>query len=268
MRLVLLGKGGSGKSTLAGLLCAELAGRGERVTAIDADTVPGLGQVLGMEDADTWDLADTAVRDNGGWRLEGTPAEIVERRARQAPLGIRFIQAGNVDASLKDFEFRRESHLDRWSGTIAFNTVSRQFDDTDGWAVVDLQGGTLQVATGMVGTAGIALVVVEPFAKSLLTARRLVGMGEWPVGVRLAGVANKVTSGEDVDLVKAELDKLGVPLWAALPHDPAVAEAERTARPLVTLDSASPAKAAVAALVDRLQSAARAARPVATSSST
>ena len=45
MRVVFLGKGGSGKSTLAGLLCAELASRNERVTAIDADTVPGLNQV-------------------------------------------------------------------------------------------------------------------------------------------------------------------------------------------------------------------------------
>ncbi len=253
MRIVLLGKGGSGKSTLAGLLCTELRKRNERVVAIDADTVPGLAQVLGMEPSDEWDLAGAALRDNGGWRLEGTPTEVVERRARDAPGGIRFVQTGNVNGSFREFEMRRESHLDRWSGLIAFNSVSRQYDDPQGWAVVDLQGGTVQVATGMAGTTGIALIVVEPFAKSLLTARRFASMGDWPPRMRLAAVANKVRSSEDVAFVDAEVAKLGLPLWAAIPVDPAVQQAERDGRPLVTVDESAPAKRAVAELVDRLQ---------------
>lgn len=253
MRVVLLGKGGSGKSTLAGLLCAELAARHQRVVAIDADTVPGLAQVLGMEPTDNWDLAGAAVRDNGGWRLEGTPTELVDRRARHTPGGIRFLQTGNVDASFRDFEFRREANLDRWSGTVAFSTVSRQFDDQGGWAVVDLQGGTVQVAAGMAGSSGIALVVVEPFAKSVLTARRMVGMGTWPAALRLVAVANKVASAEDQAYVETELGRLGLDLWSSVPRDPAVQRSERDGRPLVTLDESTPARLAVAALVDRLQ---------------
>lgn len=252
MRAVLLGKGGSGKSTLAGLLATELSGRGERVVALDADTVPGLSQVLGMAPTDDWFLADMATRDNGGWRLEGTPTEVVERCSREAPGAVRFLQVGNADASLKDFEFRRESYLDRWSGTVAFNTVARTFDDNSGWVIVDLQGGTLQVAGGMVGTTGTAIVVVEPFAKSMLTARRFVGMGDWPPGVRLVGVANKVASPDDEAYVHAELTKLGIPLWATVPIDPAVQQAERQGRPLVTLDRQTPARVAVAGLADRL----------------
>ncbi|MGI8808052.1 MAG: hypothetical protein ACR2KK_09470 [Acidimicrobiales bacterium] len=255
MRVVLLGKGGSGKSTLAGLLCAELAGRGEQVVAIDADSVPGLAQVLGVAPTDDWFLAGAAVRDHGGWRLEGTPAETVDRYARQAPGGVRFLQVGNADASQKDFEFRRESYLDRWSGTVAFNTVARTFDDEGGWVVVDLQGGTLQVAGGMAGTSGIAVVVVEPFAKSVLTARRYLGMGTWPAGMRVVGVANKVTSPDDEAYVAEGLDRLGVPLWAAIPEDPAVQQAEREGRPLVSLSGQVPARQAVAALADRLRDA-------------
>ena len=163
MRVVFLGKGGSGKSTLAGLLCAELAGRNERVTAIDADTVPGLDQVLGMESIDDWSLAGAAVRDHGGWKLDGSPAEIVDRCSREAPGGVRFLQMGNVDSRLKEHEMRREQHLDRWSGTVAFNTVSRVFDEAGGWTIVDLQGGTLQVAGGM-GIAGGILGMLLFFA--------------------------------------------------------------------------------------------------------
>ena len=252
MRVVFLGKGGSGKSTLAGLLCAELASRSARVTAINADTVPGLDQVLGMAPTDEWSLAGQAVRENGGWRLDGTPAEIVDRCAIEGPDGVRFLQMGNVDAGLKDYEMRRERNLDRWSGQVAFNTVSRVFDEEDGWTVVDLQGGTVQVAAGMVGTNGTAVLVVEPFAKSVLTARRFAEMGRWPKGIRLAGVANKVAGDEDEAYVQEALDDLGVPMWVAVPRDPTIARAERERRPLVTVAADTPARQAVARLADLL----------------
>jgi CO dehydrogenase nickel-insertion accessory protein CooC1 len=238
MRVVFLGKGGSGKSTIAGLLCAELAGRGQRVTAIDADTVPGLDLV------------------HGGWKLDASPAEIVDRCSREAPGGVRFLQMGNVDSRLKEHEMRREQHLDRWSGTVAFNTVSRVFDEAGGWTIVDLQGGTLQVANGMVGTNGIAVLVVEPFAKSVLTARRFVEMGRWPKGVRLVGVASKVSSPEDEAYVESALAKLGVPLLVAVPKDPAVVRAERERRPIVSVESGAGAKQAVSRLADLLTEAA------------
>ena len=267
MRVVLLGKGGSGKSTLAGLLSAELSSRGERVVAMDADSVPGLAQVLGMPPTDDWFLAGMAARDNGGWRLEGSPGEIVDRCSQPGPGGVRFLQIGTADATVKDFEFRRESFLDRWSGTVAFNTVSRTYDDESGWVIVDLQGGTLQVAGGMVGSSGIAVLVVEPFAKSVLTARRFVGMGAWPSGVRLVAVANKIESADDQAYVDTALEELGVPLWATVPLDPAGKQAERKAQPLITLDPDTPAKRAVAGLADRLAEAARATEALPTTSS-
>lgn len=256
MRVVLLGKGGSGKSTLAGLLCAELAGRGRRVTAFDADSVPGLAQVLGMEPTDDWFLADRAVREAGGWKLTAGLAETVEACARVGPAGIRFLQMGNADASMKDFAVTRQRSPGRWTGSVAFNTVVRSHDDEGGFVVVDLHGGTLQVASGMAGTSGIAMVVVEPFAKSVLTARRFAGMGEWPADVQFVAVANKVTGPEDQRYLEDELSRLGITLWGSVPADPAVRAAERDGRPLVSLDGDVPARRAVAALADRLELAA------------
>lgn len=266
VRVVFLGKGGSGKSTLAGLLCDELAKRDQRVVAIDADTVPGLDQVLGMASTDEWALAGMAVREHGGWRLSGTPAEIVNRCSREGPGGVRFLQLGNADARLKEFELRREHHFDRWSGTVAFNTVSRVFDQEDSWTVVDLQGGTAQVASGLVGTAGIAVLVVEPFAKSVLTARRFVEMGRWPKGIRLVGVANKVASAADERYVEVALSDLGVPLAVSVPKDPAIERAEREGQPIVMVVGDAPARRAVARLADLLSEAGKAGQPVGTGS--
>lgn len=253
MRVVLLGKGGSGKSTLAGLVAAALSDAGDRVVALDADSVPGLGQVLGMPTSDDWFLAGMAVREHGGWRLTSSPEETVEQAARLAPGGVRFLQAGNADASTKQFELSRQRFPDRWSGTIAFNTIARSYDDEGGWVVVDLHGGTLQVASGMAGQKGVAIVVVEPFAKSVLTARRFVGMGEWPGGLRLVAAANKVESPDDEAYLRTELAALELPLWAVIPADPAIAAAEREGRALVTLDAATPARRAIGDLVDRLR---------------
>lgn len=101
MRVVLLGKGGSGKSTLAGLVCASLGERGERVVALDADSVPGLAQVLGMAPSDDWFLSGMAIREAGGWRLEHSPAETVRLCSRPGPGAVRFLQVGNADATMK-----------------------------------------------------------------------------------------------------------------------------------------------------------------------
>ena len=119
----------------------------------------------------------------------------------------------------------------------------------------------------MTGTSGIAVLVVEPFAKSVLTARRFVGMGAWPAGMTLVGVANKVESAEDQSYLETELERLGVPLWATVPLDSAVKAAERNAQPLITIDPGTPAKRAVATLADRLEDAARAREALPTTSS-
>lgn len=256
VRVVLLGKGGSGKSTLAGLVAGTLSAAGDRVLALDADSVPGLAQVLGMEPSDDWMLAGMAVREQGGWRLSVSPQETVARAARLAPGGVRFLQVGNADVAVKEYELARNRFPERWSGQVAFNTIARSYDEEGGWVVIDLHGGTLQVAAGMAGRSGVAAVVVEPFAKSVLTARRFVEMGEWPPALRLVAVANKVASLEDQAYVEGELQSLGVPLWAVVPSDPAVARAEREGRPLVTLDVDTPARRAITAFVERLREAA------------
>lgn len=263
MRVVLLGKGGSGKSSLAGLLCAALATRGDRVLAIDADTVPGLAQVLGVDPTDDWFLAGAAVRRNGGWQLEGSSEEIVARCSRQGPSGVRFLQLGNADAKIREFELSRWEFPERWSAMMAFNTIARSYDEDDGWVVVDLQGGTQQAAGGMVGTSGVGLVVVEPFAKSVLTARRFVDIHRGhPPGVRLVAVANKVAGPDDEAYVQAALAELDLPLWGVIPCDPAMQRAERAGAPLFALEESARARAAMDALVGRLDEAARRPAPV------
>ena len=48
MRVAFIGKGGAGKSLIAGTVARLLARRGDRVLALDIDTMPGLALTLGM----------------------------------------------------------------------------------------------------------------------------------------------------------------------------------------------------------------------------
>lgn len=242
-----MGKGGSGKSSLAGMLCRVLADQGEPVVAVDADSVPGLAQVLGLDAGDAWFLADAAVRksDGPGWDLTMTAGEALERYAVTGPLGIRFLQMGNLVADkLGEAEA---------AGFAAFARMVPEFDDPNGWVVVDTLGGTLHAAAGWAGAAGPVLVVVEPFVKSLLTARRLAGLAEWHPGVRLLGIGNKISTNAQRQWLHDELQGIGIPLWAEVPADPAVVEAERHSFPLVELAADSPAMSAARDIVDRLR---------------
>jgi len=243
MRVTLAGKGGAGKSTLAGLLCWTLAGRGERVLAVDADAVPGLAQVLGIDAGDAWLLGEAVRRreDRSGWDLIMSPEEVVERFGLPGPPGIRFLQMGNALGELNETEI---------ASFVAFSKVVPDLDDATSWVVVDLYGGTLQTSAGWSGSAGVVLVVVEPFAKSVITAGRLAEMSQ--PGTRLLGVASKIHSPGQRRQLEADLARIGIPLWAEMPADAAVTDAERRGVPLVELSPESPAMRAVADIADRL----------------
>lgn len=239
-----MGKGGAGKSALAGTVCRILAGRGHRVLALDADSVPGLALSIGIEASDDWMLSAAAVREEGkGWVLQMSPEEAVERYALTGPDGIRFLQYGKPTGAVT-----REQQ----SSMGAFLQLMRHFEG-DGWTVViDLAAGTRQSYTGWGGGAQTMLAVVEPSAKAIMTARRLGRVGEMVPGVRLLGIANKVVTPLQRRIVTRGLEKAGIPLWAEVPADPVFAAAERVGKAPYDVDPSAPAIRMLEEIADRL----------------
>lgn len=249
MRVTFVGKSGAGKSAVAGLLCSVLARRAEPVVAVDADTVPGLAQVLGFDPGDRSNMSGAAERtqQGRGWQLTATAAEVLERFTVAGPLGLRFLHLGNVAGPQLD-----EAQQAAW---VAFSRMVPEFDRPGEWLVVDTAGGILHTALGWTGGAGtLVVVVVEPFAKSLLTARRISGLAADQPSTRLLGLANKVRSSAERDELERAMVSMGITPCGAVPFDTAVRDAERAGTPLVDLPAECPAMRAVYRLADGLRS--------------
>ncbi|MGH9152041.1 MAG: ArsA-related P-loop ATPase [Acidimicrobiales bacterium] len=247
MRIAFVGKGGVGKSAIAGTFARALARRGEPVLAIDSDPLPGLAFSLGLELSDA-PLPDEAVEERGEgedgprWRLARglSAAEAVERYAAVAPDGVRFLQFGKHRGDTRAL-FRSQ---------FAFRQILRELPE-DRWKVVgDLPGGTRQAFSGWGDYARTVLVVVEPSAKSLLTARRLSRLAlDRDHPRRIVAVANKVREDGDVDLIAR---RTGLDVVGAIPWDEALAEAEQKMAAPIDMAPDSAAVQAVESLLDQM----------------
>lgn len=247
MRVAFVGKGGSGKSAIAGVFARLLARRGEPVLALDSDPMPGLAYSLGLAASDAA-IPDEAVEE----RRDGEPgprfhlrpglsaAEAVERYAVAGPDGVRFLQFGKL----------RDDPGALLRAQFAFRQILRELP-ADRWSLVgDLPGGTRQPFFGWGHYADTVLVVVEPTAKSLLSARRLARLRlAQHAPKQVVAVANKVRDPGDVDLVR-EGTRLEV--LAAVPWDEALARAERQGKAAVDVAPDCATVREVASMVDRL----------------
>jgi CO dehydrogenase maturation factor len=242
MRVAFVGKGGSGKSTIAGTVARLLARAGEPVLALDVDTMPGLSYSLGLGPVTDAGMPEELAerREGEGWvlREEVSAEALVERYALDAPDGIRFLQLGKLPGKVRP------------GSTVAFRHVIEGFR-RPGWSVVgDLAAGTRQGFFGWAGFAALIAIVAEPSRAALLSARRLRALVDVVPQAAAGLVLSKARAGDRAEELGAEL---ALPVWGVVPHDAAVAAAERAGVAPVDAAPSSPAVAAVAELVSNLR---------------
>lgn len=248
MRVAFVGKGGAGKSAIAGTFARALARHGESVLAIDSDPMPGLAFSLGLAVTEASPIPDDAVVERGegekGPRFRLRPdlggAEAVERYAVTGPDGVRFLQFGKL----------RTNAAPLMRAQFAFRQIVDDLPE-DRWNLVgDLPGGTRQAFTGWGGYAKTFLIVVEPTAKSLLSARRLARLAQSDEGSHeVVAVVNRVRRPDDVDTVRT---RTGLQVVAAVPWDEEFAEAERRGKAPIDAAPECPAVQEIELLVERI----------------
>lgn len=253
MRVAVVGKGGAGKSVITGTLARILARRGHRVLAFDSDTMPGLARSLGVEECVEPPLRDAAERPEGGrWQLKPglDAATAVERYAREAPDGVLLLQLGKwgraAQEDRRSFQAATRAYLSVVQGILE----PEEFKD---WTLVgDTAAGPRHIAGDYVPFAEIYVVLVEAGWQSILTARRVSRLARMREG-RVLPVANKVRGEEDRGLIE---ERLGDPVFATIPFDPAIAESDRLGVPLIDHAPDSPGARAIERLIDVIENGA------------
>lgn len=245
MRIAFVGKGGAGKSTIAGTVARLLAAAGEPVVALDSDPMPGMAHAIGVPavDAGIPDAAVEPVQVDGRthYRLrEGLTADdVVERYAVRAPDGVRFLQLG-------------KAHGPRWENSRQHAAFQGVLDGlvAEGSSIVgDLPAGTRQPFQGWGRYARLVVVVAEPTAASVLSARRLAHLRELRGAPRVVLVASRTRDPDDAELVAA---RTGLSLIGSVPFDAQLSAAARAGVAPADHDPSAPAVRAVASLVERL----------------
>lgn len=243
-RVAFVGKGGAGKSVVAGSFARMLGRRGRRVLAVDSDPMPGLAFSLGLEGVDAPLPIDVLEEVDDGEgprsRLTISALEATQRYAAAGADGVRFLQFGKLRGPVGPYARSQQVFRHILAGMVE-----------EDWDVVgDLPGGTRQPFFGWGRFADTVIVVAEPTASSLLTARRLAGLARAdPAPRRLVAVANKVRHQDDRLLVG---EATGLEVVGAVPLDAGVLEADRRGRAPLDVAPSGQAMVAIASLVDTI----------------
>lgn len=257
-RVAVAGKGGAGKTTLSATLARLLARRGRRVVVVDADSNPNVAVALGLEQERAAAIVPLppglVSRRLGGPALSEPVANVVARHGAMCPDAVAVVHMA------------MPAHADEGCLCSSHATVSALLADAAGdpttVVVVDLEASPEHFSRGTTRHVDALLLVVEPYYRSLETARRMALLAaELPIG-RVAVVANKLRVPVDADAVGEFCARHGLDLEACLPWSDAVLEADRNGSALIDHDPAGPFVSTVARLADSLLESARSGAPV------
>lgn len=248
IRVAVAGKGGAGKTTLSATLSRVMASRGEQVLVVDGDSNPNVAVALGIDRQSAAAIrplpAGLVSRRLDRTGLIEPVATIVERYAGTGPDGVAVLLMA------------MPAHADEGCLCSAHATVSAllaDMGDRDGTlTILDLEASPEHLSRGTTRHVDALLLVVEPYYRSLETARRMADLAaELPIP-HVAVVANKVRSPEDADAITQFCANHGLGQWAVIPWSDGVLDADRAGIPLFDADPHGPVVAAVTGLAEQL----------------
>lgn len=239
LRLAVVGKGGAGKTVLVGTMARLLARRGRSVLAVDLDTNPGLAYTLGLPSTDAGLPLEAVEEDPGanyGWQLAAqvAPDDVVTRCSTRGPDDVHFLGVGKIGTIEKEAAKR---------SVAALVQVLLGFGRPDWDVVADLEAGPTTPFERYHGFASDTMVVVGPAWRSAMTVRRLLPM---VAAQRPVIIGNRFGD---------EPDHPGLALYARIPFDPEVAQAERMGLSPLDVCPEAPAIRAITELTDRFLAA-------------
>jgi CO dehydrogenase maturation factor len=234
-KIAVSSKGGVGKTTWAALLAGAYAKRGDKVLAIDADPSPCLANALGLPP----DLADeiepiSEMEDliyertgaqkgtTGGYFKLNPRVDDIPDRFGATYKGIRLLQLGHVEKGGSGCICPESTLL---KALVTYLLLGRR--DV---VILDMYAGTEHLGRGTAQAVDAFMIVVEPSARSLSTAKQMEQLARDLHIEHLYLLANRIRNDDDRRYIADHGPVL--PLLGELPEDPAVLEADRMGVPV------------------------------------
>jgi len=241
------------------LLAGAYAKRGDKVLAIDADPSPCLANALGFPPELAREIVPIAEMEEliyertgakpgttGGYFRLNPRVDDIPERFSATHRGIRLLQLGHVEKGGSGCICPESTLL---KALVTYLLLGRR--DV---VILDMYAGTEHLGRGTAQAVDAFLIVVEPSARSLATARQMEQLARDINIPRLYVLANRVRNQADHDFIVANSPKL--PLLGVLPEDAAVLEADRLGLPVYEHAPALLAEAErVAKELDKISSA-------------
>jgi CO dehydrogenase maturation factor len=240
--IAISGKGGSGKTTIAAMIVRHLVERvGKSVLAVDADPNACLGLALGVEAETTCaDIREQTLDHN----LQTSPGMSRERAFEFA--------VHRAIAEATGFDLLAMGQPEGPKCYCAVNHLLRSYLDSAGqdyaYLVLDNEAGMEHLSRRTTNDVDQLIVVAEPTAVGLATARRILGLSErLPIRVERRSVLwNKVTA------ESAPPEANDLPVVGEVPLDGHVLDLSTRGKAVFELDAENPAFRAVGDALNEL----------------
>lgn len=250
--IAIAGKGGTGKTTLAALVVRHLARLGGGSTlAVDADPNATLHEALGIPEPPT----------------VGQVTEEMMESADSLPAGMgkaQYIEY-HIQQVLDEHDGYDLLAMGRPEGPGCYcyaNNLVRQFMDelVDGYdyVVMDNEAGMEHMSRRTTRDSDLLLLVTDPSVRGIRTAERLGRLAdELDISVGSRYLVVNMARGPLDPTLEDEIERVGIPLAAIVPADPAVERADLDGTGLLVLTEEAEAATRVDSMLVSLLAGAR-----------
>jgi len=246
IKIAISGKGGVGKTTLSGTLARLLARRGYDVLAIDADPSMNLASALGIKNppkplTEFTELIDERAGGPAGvFKLNPRVDDIVEMFGVTGPDNVKLLVLGTVERGGSGCMCPASSFLKALLRHVLLKTNSV--------VILDMEAGVEHLGRGTTRGIDIMLIVVEPGARSIETAGRIMELAR-QIDIRKFGaVINK--AGAEAKDIEDKLKGFGIEVLGIIPYDTALVQADM--ENMAPIDKGGPAVEAIKNIWDQI----------------
>jgi CO dehydrogenase maturation factor len=222
IKIAISGKGGVGKTTLSGTLARLLARCGYQVLAIDADPSMNLASALGIKNppkplTEFTELIDERAGGPAGvFKLNPRVDDIVDKFGVTGPDNVKLLVLGTVERGGSGCMCPASSFLKALLRHVLLKTNSV--------VILDMEAGVEHLGRGTTRGIDIMLIVVEPGARSIETAGRIVELAR-QIDIRKFGAVINKAGGEAKD-IEDKLKGYGIEVFGIIPYDIALVQAD------------------------------------------